>query len=83
MANDYYEFVNKEFLDNNHLSYDDYIYNTFTMAQDESNKVRDAIIKDVVNGSINILRKYLKVSSDQIINVGSRGFVTNPLVVNI
>lgn len=54
VANDYYEFVNREFLDNNHLGDDDYIYNTFTMAQDESNKVRDAIIKDVVNGSINI-----------------------------
>ena len=42
-----------------------------------------AFINADVNGSLNILRKYLKVSSDQIINVGSRGFVTNPLVVNI
>ena len=42
-----------------------------------------ALINADVNGSLNILRKYLKVSSDQIISVGSRGFVTNPLVVNI
>jgi putative transposase len=42
-----------------------------------------ALINADVNGSLNILRKYLKASSDQIINVGSRGFVTNPLVVNI
>ena len=42
-----------------------------------------ALINADVNGSLNILRKYLKVSSDQIISVGSRWFVTNPLVVNI
>lgn len=36
-----------------------------------------------VNGSLNILRKYLNVSSDKIISVGSRGLVTRPLKINI
>ena len=39
-----------------------------------------------INASLNILRKYLKVNSDDLLNVNSRdfrGFVYNPKVINI
>lgn len=36
------------------------------------------IINADVNGSLNILRKYLNVASDKIISVGSRGLVVRP-----
>lgn len=36
-----------------------------------------------INGSLNILRKYLNVASDEIIPVGSRGLVVRPFKVNL
>ena len=36
-----------------------------------------------INGSLNILRKYLKCNSDAIIQPADRGFVVNPIRINI
>ena len=36
-----------------------------------------------INGSLNILRKYLKCNSDAIIQSADIGFVVNPLIINI
>lgn len=52
LANDYYDEINEKFFSRDYLKNDEYIYNTFTKAQEESDKVRDAIISDVVNGTV-------------------------------
>lgn len=53
-ANDYYDAVNEKFFSKDNLGDDKYIFNTFTEAQEESDKVRDLIIDDIVNGNIKI-----------------------------
>lgn len=50
-ANDYYEYINKKFLSTNHIEEDKYVYNTFSVAQEESDEVRDSIVKEIVSGS--------------------------------
>lgn len=47
-------------------------------------KSNSAIINADINGSLNIMRKYLKVNSDDLINPGDfRGFVFNPKVIQL
>ena len=53
-SNDYYDNVNKKFLASNHLVDDKYIYNTFVVAQDESDKVRDNIVNEIISGKIQV-----------------------------
>lgn len=50
-ANDYYEYINEKFLSDNHIEEDKYVYNTFSVAQEESNEARDTIVKEIVSGS--------------------------------
>ena len=52
--NDYYSYVNKKFLSRDHLGDSDYIYSTFTKAQEESEKVRDDIIDKIISDEIKI-----------------------------
>ena len=83
IANDYYEEVNREFLSKNYLIDDDYIYNTFTVAQDESYEVRDAIIKDVISGKVNIdngVSKNINILYNNVLDINERNNVSiNPI----
>lgn len=83
IANDFYEQVNREFLNKNYLGDDEYIYNTFTLAQEESNKVRDAIIKDVINGDVSIdneVSKNINFLYNNVLDINERNSVSiNPL----
>ena len=54
LSNDYYDAINKEFFSKDYLGDDDYIYNTFTVAQEESNVIRDEVIVNLVNGNIKL-----------------------------
>jgi len=54
VCNDFYDTINDKFLNKDYLGEDEYIYNTFVLAQKESNKVRDGIVGDIVSGKINI-----------------------------
>lgn len=42
-----------------------------------------ALINADVNGSLNILRKHLKVASDKILSLGSRGLVVRPVRITL
>lgn len=54
LGNDYYDEINKIFFNRDYLKEDYYVYNTFTRAQEESNEVRDKIIKKIINGEVKI-----------------------------
>ena len=41
-------------------------------------KLSDMLINADVNGSLNIMRKYLNVASERIIPIGCRGLVVRP-----
>ena len=41
--------INKKFFNHDYLGDDEYIYSTFSIAQEESNKIRDGIINDSLN----------------------------------
>lgn len=45
-------------------------------------KSKNILINSDINGSLNILRKYLNVACDVIISPTSRGFVHNPVKIN-
>ena len=45
-------------------------------------KTNNILINADINGSLNILRKYLNVACDMIISSTSRGFVHNPVKIN-
>lgn len=82
-ANDYYEFVNKDFLKDDYLKDDKYVYNTFTEAQEVSNEVRDGIINDVVNGKSfidgNVSNK-VNILYNNVIDINERNNISiNPL----
>lgn len=42
----------------------------------------ECMINSDVNGSLNILRKYLNVGCDEIISPTSKGLVMNPVKIN-
>jgi len=72
-ANDYYEYINEKFLSDNHIEEDKYVYNTFSVAQEESNEGRDTIVKEIVSGSrvIDSSNK-IKTLYNNVIDWGSR-----------
>lgn len=45
-------------------------------------KSKNILINSDINGSLNILRKYLNVACDVIISPTSRGFVHNPVKIS-
>lgn len=78
LSNDYYDEVNKEFFNKDYLGGDEYIYNTFTKAQEESNVVRDGIVNDIVNGKIKIdsASDKIKTLYNNVLDVDTRNRVS-------
>lgn len=77
-ANDYYDTVNEKFLSRNHLGDNEYIYNTFVLAQEESDKVRNSIIKDIVGDKIKIdgVSDKIKVLYNNVLDSDTRNDVS-------
>lgn len=58
IANDYYDTVNEDFFTYDYLGDNEYIYNTFVVAQEKSNEVRNDIVRGAINGEIGIDSDY-------------------------
>lgn len=58
IANDYYDTVNEDFFAYDYLGDNEYIYNTFVVAQEKSNEVRNDIVRGAINGEIGIDSDY-------------------------
>ena len=73
IVNDYYDTINEKFFKHDYLKEDEYIYSTFTEAQEESNKVRDEIISDIINDNIN---NKVNILYDNVLDVGERNSIS-------
>ena len=74
--------LNVVFLDNETIQYHDSYYGKRISRGLFKTKENHYINADI-NGSLNILKKYLNVASNIILNEGSRGLVVSPDIITL